>query len=597
MAEALLTALGLTDARRMDGLVTSHRFPAEACLMAEGSVGDACYLVVEGEIRVEVTRADFDSDGVVGYVGPGELCGEFSLLDRTPRSASAYAHTDVVVRRLSADGLRALCRDDPAAGLQVVLALGRNAATRARQYAKHLQQFVFGDEVDASVDRTVAAASAAQESFEAWPEDKVDGLVAAVAEAVAARAGPLAADTVAETGVGNAADKTRKNRFASLDVAAWLIGKVGTGVWGTDDARGVTEIAAPSGVILGLVPMTNPVSTLVFKSLICLKSRNALIASVHHAARGVGADTATLIRQVLTDHGAPADLLQALPGRGPRRRTAMYMGHPSVSLVLATGGPGMVKAAYSSGTPAIGVGSGNAPAWICDDADVAAAARTVIDSKSFDHGVICGSENNLVVDSAVRARFDEALELSGAAVLDASEKARLTVHAFDEHGLSRRVLGQSAASIAATSGIVRQHPLRLLVAPADLGEVDGPWGREKLAPLLSLFTVAGEDEAMAVCLRLLGNGGTGHTAVVHTPDERRQRRYGLAMPASRILANAPAAQGCIGLGNGLTPSLTLGCGTFGGNSTTDNVSYTNLVNVKRMAGPLRAPAGAGGKDT
>ena len=248
----------------------------------------------------------------------------------------------------------------------------------------------------------------------------------------------------------------------------------------------------------------------------------------------------------------------------------------------------MVKAAYSSGTPAIGVGPGNAPAWVCADADLQAAARMVVASKAFDHGIICGSENNLVVDQSVRDCFVGALQRAGAAILNAAECHRVARVAFDDRDgrLRRTVLGQAATSIAVQAGIQVPAGTRLLVAPAPRQALSGPYGREKLAPLLSLFTADGEDDGLLLCRQILGNGGRGHTAIVHTRSQRLQLSFARQMPVSRVLVNGPGAHGCIGLGNALTPSLTLGCGTHGGNSTTDNVTYTNLVNIKRVAHPV-----------
>ena len=582
--------------RRLDDAGTSAleryletaQFPRGACLMREGSPGDACYFIVLGEVRVEVERPDFDSDGVVSFMGPGTVCGEFGLLDDSPRSASVYAHTDVVARRLSAGALRELCDSDPAAGVRMLRWLARNAAGKARVFAKNLEEFILIGEPDPAMDALVARSVAAQQGIAGWHEDKVDELITALAIQIATHADELAAATVAETGIGCVADKADKNRFASLDVAQSLVGKPGVGVIGGGEQEAPTEIADPMGVVLGLIPMTNPVSTLVFKALICIKARDALIVSSHPDAAKVGARTVELLRQVLQRHGAPDDLVQSVPWRPTRATTAALMRHPGVSMILATGGTAMVKAAYSSGTPAIGVGAGNAPAWVCADADVEAAAQMVVASKGFDHGIICGSENNLVVDRRVRDSFAGALRMAGAAVLDATERDRLARAAFDDtdRRLRRAVLGQAATSIAAQAGIAVPAGTRLLVAPLPREAVPGPWGREKLAPLLSLFTVDGEDDGIRLCLQILGNGGAGHTAIIHTRSQRLQMAFAQQMPASRILVNGPGAQGCIGLGNGLTPSLTLGCGTYGRTSTTDNVTYTNLLNIKRIAPPL-----------
>src|SRR5215218_4071957 len=542
-----LAVFGVTDPTRLGPYLERRRYARGEPIMAQGTSGTECYLITAGEVRLEVERPDFDSDGVIAHLGPGMLCGEFSLLDGRPRSASAYAHTEVTALALSEDGLGRLCRDDPATGLAVLRSLGRDAAAKARETGRHLEEYVFAAEIDPAVDEVVARAAAAQAVLAGWPEARVEALLDGVARAVADRAEELAAATVAETGIGNVADKTFKNRFASLEINRTLHGRPGIGPRPPDD-RGVTEIASPVGVVLGLIPMTNPVATLVFKTLICLKARNALIVSHHPAAVRVGADTVALIGGVLAGHGAPAALLQSVE-RASRTRTAMFMRHPEVSLILATGGAAMVKAAYSSGTPAIGVGSGNVPALVCADADPVAAAAAVVESKAFDHGIICGSEDNLVVDAAVGAPFLAALEEAGAAVCSPEEAERVAAHAFDpgDGHLRREALGQSAQAIAEAAGVERDRPIRVLVLPLALDQVDGPLGREKLAPLLSLFSVGGTEQGVEVCQRLLANQGVG---------------------------------------NGLTPSLTLGCGTFGGNSTTDNVTYTNLLNVKRLARPI-----------
>jgi acyl-CoA reductase-like NAD-dependent aldehyde dehydrogenase len=434
----------------------------------------------------------------------------------------------------------------------------------------------------------VAAAVAAQEAFQFWTEPRVDALLRDVAEAIARRAEDLAVASVEETGMGVAADKMRKITFASRNVCAALLDHAASGVLHTDEQRRVTELASPMGVVLGLIPVTNPVPTLVFKALICLKSRNALILSCHRNALGVGCRAAEIIRTVMREHGAPADLIQCIQGRTSRALTSMFMMHKDVSFILATGGPSMVRAAYSSGTPAIGVGPGNAPVLICSDADPDTVAGIVIDSKGFDNGVICGSENNLIVEKSVKESFLAGLEKSGAAVLKSDEITRLSDRIFDASTghLRREVVGQSAEHILHLAGIHRPDPIRLIVVPLGREDCHGPFGREKLAPILSLFVADDEADGFALCHQILANGGKGHTAIIHTRDEDRARRFGVELPVSRVLVNCPGSQGCIGLANGLIPSLTLGCGTFGGTSTTDNVSYSNLLNIKRVAQAL-----------
>ena len=573
-------------------------FAQGACIIEEGSSGDDCYLIDEGQVRLEVEQPEIDTDGVLGYLEPGMFLGELSLLDRMPRSASAYAHTDVEARRLPAIAIQSLCARHPHIGSTILWSLGRDAALKVRQSNARLAQYIFDHEVDPEVDLMVSRASAAQKEFESWSEARVDALLGAIAEAIADRAEELAEATVRETGIGYAPDKMVKNRFASLDVYHALAGKPASGPLESEEERsgvGVTEVASPAGVVFGLIPMTNPVSTIVFKALVALKGRNALIFSCHRSASWVGNRTGEIIRSVLRGHGAPADLLQWIRQRTSRKKTEMFMRHRGVSLILATGGVSMVKAAYGSGTPAIGVGPGNAPAWVCADADPDEAARLVVGSKSFDYGVICGSEHQLVVDATVREPFLAALQTCGAAVLTPEEVSRFTERAFDPktRHLRREFVGQSAEHIARATGVEqREPPIRLLVAPVTLEAIEGPYGREKLAPVLSLFTVDGEEEGLAACKKILANEGLGHTAIIHTRSPKLVERFGSEILASRVLVNAGGSQGCIGIGNGLMPSLTLGCGTFGGTSTTDNVSYTHLLNIKRVVHPLSAPAPA-----
>ena len=476
----------------------------------------------------------------------------------------------------------------------VVTVLRQGLATRLHRAADRVACRAVADQLAchvevepdaAMVDDMMARAVAAQRAFETWTEEQVDALLQEIVDTIAEHAEELARASVEETGMGVVEDKVAKILFFSRGTYRTLAGQPGVGVVHRDEQSHVTEIATPMGVVLGLIPVTSPVIVLVFKTLICLKTRNALIASCHHGALGVGGRVEELIQAALRCHGAPVDLVQCIRGRTSRKLTSLFMEHKDTAFILATGGPNMVKAAYSSGTPAIGVGKGNAPAWICSDADVEGAARTVINSKSFDNGVLCGSENHLVVDTSVREAFISALRENGAAVLAPEEIGRLTSHAVDSQTghLRPEVIGQPAQHIADRAGIRRDRPIRLLVVPVDQDELRGPYGGEKLAPILSLFTVDGREEGLALCRRLLDREGAGHTAIVHTQDPRLAERYGLEMPASRILVNTPGSQGCCGISTGLTPSAVLGCGTLGGGSTSDNVTYTHLRNIKRVA--------------
>jgi acetaldehyde dehydrogenase/alcohol dehydrogenase len=570
-------------------IVNTHfhpvRFPKGACILREGDPGEGCYLIDEGEVRVEIRSAETDSDSVLTYMEPGTFLGEVSLLDGKPRSASAYAHTEVAARWFSKEDFDQLCEQHPRIGFAILKDLGQDLSAKLRRETVKVAEYLFADEIDANTNEMVARAVTAQRAFAPWSEERIDALLRDVAEAVADQAQGLAEACVKETEIGVVADKVVKIRFASLAVLKSLVGRPASGLLKFDDQSRVAEIASPMGVVFGLVPLTNPVSTFVFKVLICLKGRNALILSCHRNAMGVGNQTGEIVQGILRRHGAPLDLVQWVRERGSRRKTLMLMKHPDVSFILATGGPSMVKAAYSSGTPAIGVGAGNAPVWVCADADLSAAAQMIVQSKSFDNGVLCGSENNLVVDATVYQAFVEMLEKHGGRVLTPDEKRRFTVQVFDAENntVQRSLVGKSAQFIAQHAGLKPRDDARLIVVPATPDELTGPLGHEKLAPLLSLFTVSGEAEGLAMCKRILANGGSGHTAIIHTQNQKLAERFSLEIPVSRILVNTPGSQGCAGICNGLTPSLTLGCGTYGGNSTTDNVTYTHLLNIRRMA--------------
>jgi acyl-CoA reductase-like NAD-dependent aldehyde dehydrogenase len=382
--------------------------------------------------------------------------------------------------------------------------------------------------------------------------------------------------------MGRGDDKTEKNVFAARAVLRDILGRPARGVLRLDDRRKVIEIGRPVGVVLALMPVTNPVATTFSTALIALKGGNALVIRAHPRAADVTARAVALLRSALSAGGASADLVQAIPPVD-RNQVRCLLRHPDVDLVLATGSTGLVKEAMASGKPTLGAGAGNAPVWICDDADLRGAARTVVASKSFDNGLICGSEQHLIVDAAVAGRVTAALEEAGAAVLSAPDVERLEAALFDGGRLRPDLVGRSAAIVARHAGLAVTPGTRLLIAPVPDTATAGPWGLERLAPVLGLYVVAGEEDALVRCRQLLARSGAGHTAALHTSTRARALRFARSVPASRILVNGPASQGCIGSGNGLTPSLTLACGPEGGSTTTDNISYQHLLQITRVA--------------
>lgn len=560
------------------------QFEPGETIFKTGDPSDALYLIDTGEVRIEVASHEVDTDGVLEFRGAGSFLGDTGVLSKIPRATSAIAHNEVVAHRVRSEGLAQVYKESPTEGVAILRALGRDMAVKAHVATQRLVQQIEDELPDPDVERLVSAAVAAQKEFELWPEEQVDALLADIVETIMSHAEELATATVAETHIGNVPHKVMKIGFASRNVYEYLKGKPGAGVIAEDPERKLVEIASPVGVIVGLVPVTNPVPTLVNKTLISLKARNTIIFSTHRMAQGVGTRTGELIRESLIRHGAPADLVQWFANRTSRKQTAKLMSHNDVGMILATGGPGMVKAAYSSGKPAIGVGAGNAPAWIAADADLTQAANSIVFSKGFDYGLICGSEQHLVVDSSVQAAMTDALTGAGAQVLDDEDTAKFLAAAFTPAGdLHMHFVGQSAGAILDAAAIEHAPDVQLVVFRADAEHPGRAMAHERLAPVLSMFTVEGDDAAIALCKYLLSYAGAGHTANIHTQDEPRVHRFAAEMPASRVLVNAPSAAGCCGMVTGLAPSLTLGCGTFGGNSTTDNVQFENLRNVKRLA--------------
>jgi acyl-CoA reductase-like NAD-dependent aldehyde dehydrogenase len=559
-------------------------FAAGSLIFEEGATGDSCYIIDGGEVRLEVARPELDSDGVLGFLDAGSILGELSLLDDQPRSASAYAQTTVTARRITVASIDKLRNERPQLALEIYRALGRDAAKKLRATTQRLAEFSITGR-DKDVDETVARADQALRTFATWTDAQVDQMLEKVALALATEAESLARATVEETKMGNVTDKTAKNQMASVGVYRSLAGKPARGAIATYPDRKVTEFASPAGVVFALIPMTNPVATAAFKTMIALKSGNALILSFHRAALGVGNRVGALIQQALVDAGAPKDLVQWIPKRTSRKKTAMYLGHPGVSLVLATGGSGMVKAAYSSGTPAIGVGPANTPVFIGADADPAQVAASVVMSKSFDNGLICGAEHNLIVEQSLRARLVEELEKAGAAVLTPEETKRFVMTAVDPaNGHWRgQIVGQAAQAIAGFMKITRPFPIKVLIVPTEEVSARNPLAGEKIFPVLSLFTARDAQDGVSKARQLLAFHGAGHTAGIHSRDPQLIEQFGREMPVGRILVNSPSVQGVVGVTSGLDPSFTLGCGTFGGNSTTDNVSYRNLLNIKRLA--------------
>ncbi|MDE0960279.1 MAG: aldehyde dehydrogenase family protein [Planctomycetota bacterium] len=552
---------------------------AEESLFNEGDPGDSCFFIESGVVRVEQESAEIDTEPVLGYFGPGDIVGELALLDHGLRSASVVVEEDLVARKLSESALSEIGSSNPQLQAQVYQYLGAIAAGRLR-YERNTETVY---DPDGEVHEMVSSAKAAQKIFSSWSSDKVQALLSRIAAVAAERSEEQAKLAVEVTHLGNVKDKTQKNLVASLGVLKSLEGQA-TGLISRNTDTGVSIFGDPVGVVFALVPQTNPVSTAVFKTLIALKSRNALILSYHRSALRVAEEVGSMITEVLEEFGAPSGLVSWIKNRNSRRKTQSYFRHQGVSLILATGGRSMVRAAYGSGRPAIGVGSGNTPVLVCDDVRLKRCAEQIVLSKSFDNGLICGAEHNLIVFDSIYDDFVQVLEESGAAVLSEKESNQLLKTLYSPTGQIRRhLVGQAASDIAREAGIERKSQISLIVVPVNQIKKENPLCREKMAPVLSLFRCINQEEGMDFCERILEIDGAGHSAAIHSASKETMDEFARRMPVGRILANTPAAHGVVGITTGLVPSLTLGCGTFGGTSTTDNVTYTHLMNIKRLA--------------
>ena len=434
-------------------------------------------------------------------------------------------------------------------------------------------------------------ARAAQRFLAELSQAQIDAIVDAMAAAALAEVEPLARLACEETGYGVVADKREKNLFAARDVHAFIRPMKTVGVVARHEDRRVVEIAEPFGVVAAIVPSTNPTSTAIYKLLISIKARCAVVISPHPSAARCITRTAELMADAGHRAGLPDGAIGwmtsvSLPG------TQALMRARDVAVILATGGLGLVRAAYSSGKPAYGVGPGNAPCYVEASADIAKAADDILAGKSFDHGVLCSSPNSVVVDVAIAPALKAAFQAGGGYFLSPAQADRLAGALVGPTRLPNPALvGKSALHIAAQVGIDAPAGTRALIAPlAGVGR-DHPLSIEKLCPVLSYYEVADWREGCERAKQILQYGGMGHTMSIHSRNEQIILEFGLHKPAFRICVNTATTHGSIGLTTGLDPAMTLGCGGYGGNITSDNITPRHLLNIKRLAYELR-PRGA-----
>jgi acetaldehyde dehydrogenase (acetylating) len=431
--------------------------------------------------------------------------------------------------------------------------------------------------------RLVLAADQALKTLKTFNQQQVDSIVAAMAEAARLNARRLAELAVEETGRGKVEDKTTKNLFSAVDIFNSMQGMKTCDVIREDPARGLIEIAVPYGVIAAVVPTTNPTSTAIFKVLAAVKGRNTVVVAPHPQAVRCTLETVRLMYEAALGAGAPENCVGCMD-EVSLEGTNELMRHKKTSLILATGGIGMVRAAYSSGKPAYGVGPGNVPSFIERTADVAKAVGDVIAGKTFDNGLLCSSEQSLIVDRPIRDQAIEELRRNRAHLLSGEEQAALErVIQKPGGGLNPDVVGKSPQLIGAMAGFqVPSEVVCLVGFPKGVGKVH-PLSMEKLSPILAFYEVDGWEAGCELCIEILSYGGLGHTMSIHSQNRDVVLQFGLKKPAYRICVNTSSTHGSVGLTTGLDPSMTLGCGSPGGNITSDNITARHLINIRRVA--------------
>jgi len=436
------------------------------------------------------------------------------------------------------------------------------------------------------IDELVNKVSEAQKIFATFTQEQVDHIFRRVALKLSSLRIPLAKMAVEETGMGVWEDKVIKNHFASEYIYNKFKNNKTCGIVCEDKANGVLKIAEPIGVIAGVIPTTNPTSTAIFKTLIALKTRNGIIFSPHPRAKKCTVEAARIMLEEAVKAGAPENIIGWIE-EPSILRTQYLMQHPKVDTILATGGPGMVKSAYSSGKPALGVGAGNTPAVIDETADIQMAVSSILMSKTFDNGMICASEQSVVCVEKVYDKVKEEFLKRGAYIVSTKEREKLAATAFPEGKLNAGIVGQPAAKIAEMAGFKVAPETKVLIAEVSEIGAKEPLSAEKLSPVLAMYKAKDFDDAANKAKALVTHGGNGHTSVLYThpSNDDRIKFYGQYMHTGRVLINCPSSQGAIGdLYNfRLEPSLTLGCGSWGGNSVSENVGVKHLMNIKTVA--------------
>ena len=437
------------------------------------------------------------------------------------------------------------------------------------------------------VDELVKKAQEAEIGYKDLTQEQIDEIVKQMAIAAEESHMLLAKAAVEETKRGVYEDKITKNLFASEYIYHNIKYDKTVGIIRSNEQEGYDIVAEPVGIIAGVTPVTNPTSTTIYKSLIAVKTKNPIIFGFHPSAQNCSIMAAKIVRDAAIKAGAPEGCILWIE-HPSLLATSTLMQHKDVKIILATGGAGMVKSAYSCGKPALGVGPGNVPCYINKTANLRQSCTDVVLSKTFDNGMICASEQSVIVDKEISKEFEDIMKEYGCYFLNEDETKKLEKYAIKKDNgkvnINADIVGQSAYTIATNAGVKVKEDTKILIAKIDGVGDKYPLSREKLSPILAYYIVKNEDEGIELAKKLLDYGGLGHSAAIHVNDDKVLKKFELELKAGRIIVNSPSTHGGIGdIYNTYTPALTLGCGTFGGNTTTDNISTSNLINLKRVA--------------
>lgn len=437
------------------------------------------------------------------------------------------------------------------------------------------------------VRNLLGEAEVAQKELATVSQEKIDTICKAMADAAYDNRVMLAKMARDETGFGIWQDKVVKNAFAARSVWEAIKSMKTVGIIAEDPLNKIFNVAVPVGIVAGLIPSTNPTSTVIYKALIAIKAGNSIVFSPHPNALSCILATVKVLKAAAVAAGCPAGAISVME-TPTIQGTDELMKHKLTNLILATGGSAMVKAAYSSGTPAIGVGPGNGPAFIERTANIPLAVKHIMDSKTFDNGTICASEQSVIVEKVSKEKVMREFKKSGAYFLSKEEADTLARFIMRANGsMNPQIVGKSVQGIAELTGLKIPKGIRVLIAEEERVGAKIPYSREKLAPILAFYTTEDWEEACQLSIDILNHEGAGHTMIIHTEDEQVVKEFGLKKPVSRLLVNTGGALGGIGASTNLMPALTLGCGAVGGSSTSDNIGPENLFNIRRVAYGVR----------